>query len=542
MVRIQSLSLALPFLSGRAGPPAGLWWAGGLIGAAVLLPLVYLIIRTAGAGGEAWELLFRVQTGEVLLRTIWLAAAVTGSAVFLSLPLAWLTVRTDLPLRRLWSVLTVIPLVVPTYVGGYAFISAFGTKGLLQQSLEGPTGIARFPDLTGFVGAWLVLTMFTYPYVLLTLRAALWGMDASMEEASRSLGRGSWRTFWSVILPQLKPAIGAGSLLVALYTLSDFGAVSLLRFDSFTRVIFVQYEASFDRVLASVLALLLMASTVVLIVVERTFRGRSVYHSGGLGSRRLASTLQLGSWRWPSLLLVGGVVLATLGLPSSVLLYWLTQGIINGDDFAFLGGAVGNGLYVSALAAFATLGAALPIGVLAVRFDSLGSRLLEGAAYLGFAMPGLVVALALVFFGANFATPLYQTIWLLLFAYVVLFLPLALGAVRTSLLQVSPSLEEAARSLGRSWLKVMFGVTLPLLRPGLVVAISLVFLTAMKELPATLLLAPTGFDTLATEMWSAADEGFFARAALPGLLLITVSVLPVAVLLMRERDRETKER
>ena len=180
--------------------------------------------------------------------------------------------------------------------------------------------------------------------------------------------------------------------------------------------------------------------------------------------------------------------------------------------------------------------------MLAVRFDSLGSRLLEGAAYLGFAMPGLVVALALVFFGANFATPLYQTIWLLLFAYVVLFLPLALGAVRTSLLQVSPSLEEAARSLGRSWLKVMFGVTLPLLRPGLVVAISLVFLTAMKELPATLLLAPTGFDTLATEMWSAADEGFFARAALPGLLLITVSVLPVAVLLMRERDRETKER
>ena len=157
-------------------------------------------------------------------------------------------------------------------------------------------------------------------------------------------------------------------------------------------------------------------------------------------------------------------------------------------------------------------------------------------------MPGLVVALSLVFFGANFASPVYQTVWLLLFAYVVLFLPLALGGVRTSLLQISPALEEAARSLGRSWSRMMVSVTLPLLRPGLVVAAALVFLTVLKELPATLLLAPIGFDTLATEMWSAADEGFFARAAAPGLILIAVSIIPVALLLSRERGTQSAER
>ncbi len=525
----------------RAGAPPGLWWAGALIGAAVLLPLVYLIYRTAGSGSDAWDLLARIQTLEVLLRTAALAAAVTGASILLSLPLAWLTVRTDLPFKRVWSVITVLPLVVPTYVGGYAFISAFGARGLVQQILEAPLGVTRLPDLTGFVGAWLVLTMFTYPYLLLTVRAALWGMDASTEEASRSLGHGPWRTFRSAILPQLKPAIGAGSLLVALYTLSDFGAVALLRFDSFTRVIFVQYEASFDRTLASVLALLLVASTVVVLLMERAARGRAAYHRSGGGAERVPSTVRLGSWKWPALAFVGGVVLVILGLPASVLLYWLAEGVAAGEELGFLGGAILNGLYVSGLAALVTVVAALPIGVLAVRFDGRKSRLLEGISYLGFAMPGLVVALALVFFGANFATPVYQTLWLLLFAYVVLFLPLALGGVRASLLQISPALEEAARSLGRSWSRTMVSVTLPLLRPGLVVAAALVFLTVLKELPATLLLAPIGFDTLATEMWAAADEGFFARAAAPGLILIAVSIIPVAVLLSRERGAQITE-
>ena len=542
MARISSSLLkAAPRV--RTGAPPGLWWAGALIGAAVLLPLVYLIYRTAGSGSDAWDLLVRMKTLEVLLRTAALAAAVTAASALLSVPLAWLTVRTDLPFKKVWSVITVLPLVVPTYVGGYAFISAFGTRGLLQQSLEGPLGVTRLPDLTGFVGAWLVLTMFTYPYLLLTLRAALWGMDASTEEASRSLGHGPWRTFRSAILPQLKPAIGAGSLLVALYTLSDFGAVALLRFDSFTRVIFLQYEASFDRTLG-----LGAGAAARGLDSGRAARGASGKRTRGLPPLRGGRATDA---------VAGPVGLVAVAGVERSWEAWRSLPLDFPDRYCSTGWSkasrpVRNSPSSAArsrtacmsrgLAALVTVVAALPVGVLAVRFDGRRSRLLESISYLGFAMPGLVVALSLVFFGANFASPVYQTVWLLLFAYVVLFLPLALGGVRTSLLQISPALEEAARSLGRSWSRMMVSVTLPLLRPGLVVAAALVFLTVLKELPATLLLAPIGFDTLATEMWSAADEGFFARAAAPGLILIAVSIIPVALLLSRERGTQSEER
>ncbi len=206
-----------------------------------------------------------------------------------------------------------------------------------------------------------------------------------------------------------------------------------------------------------------------------------------------------------------------------------------GVPLSFVGGAVGNAISASALAAAIAVAAAVPVAVLAVRFPGPRSRLIEAASYVGFAMPGIVVALALVFFGAHYARPLYQTLAMLVFAYLVMFLPMAVGSVRSSLLQVSPGVEEAARGLGRSPMRVLATVTLPLVWPGIVSGAALVFLTTMKELPATLLLSPIGFDTLATEMWSAADEGFFARAAVPGLLLVGVSTVPVALLLARER-------
>ncbi len=519
----------------RPGVPALLTWPAMAAAAAVLLPVVYLVIRTMDAGGEAWDLLARVQTLETLMRTALLALAVTGASLVLAVPLAWLTVRTDLPGRRLWSVLTVLPLVVPSYVGAFAFISALGPKGLLQQALAGPFGVDRLPEIFGFPGAWLTLTLFTYPYLLLSIRAALWGMDPALEEASRSLGHGARSSFFRITLPHLRPAIAAGALLVALYTLSDFGAVSLLRFDSFTRIIFLQYEASFDRTLASALALVLVVFTIGLLLVEQRARGRARYHSVGAGTQRPPPVVSLGRWRWPALALCAAVVLAALGLPVSILLYWLVKGLAQGAPLGFLGGATVNALYASGLAAIVVVAAALPVSILAVRYAGRVSRLIEGITYLGFALPGIVVALALVFFGANFATPIYQTTFLLVLAYFILFLPMAVGTVKASLLQMNPGVEEAARSLGRNQLRVWASVTLPMVRPGIIVGAALVFLTVMKELPATLLLAPTGFRTLATEMWAAADEGFFAGAAVPGLLLIVVSAIPVAVLLLRER-------
>jgi len=267
--------------------------------------------------------------------------------------------------------------------------------------------------------------------------------------------------------------------------------------------------------------------------VEQRGRGKAKYHSTA-ATRRLP-LVRLGRWKWPALAFLTLVVLASLGLPASVLLYWLAQGLANNVEVDFLGSAMTNAVYASALAALLAVVAAIPVTVLAVRHSGRFSRFLETASYAGFAMPGIVVALSLVFLGANYAPVLYQTLAMLVFAYSVLYLSMAVGSVRASLLQVNPAVEEAARSLGRGSLQVLATVTLPLVRPGIVVAFAMVFLTAMKELPATLLLAPIGFRTLATEMWSATSSGFYAKAAIPALLLVGVSAIPVAILLRREQ-------
>ena len=321
---------------------------------------------------------------------------------------------------------------------------------------------------------------------------------------------------------------------MALYTLSDFGAVSLLRYETLTWAIFLQYEG-FNRGMAAVLSLMLVGVAAVILLMEAGTRGRSRYYRSTAGTVRPVRVTPLGGWRWPAFGFCGGVVLTALVLPLSILGYWVLRGISAGEPLAFLWGRALNSVYVSGLAAGVVVAAALPVALLAVRYPGWLGMVIERLSYIGFALPGIVVALALVFFGIAYAPTLYQTVGLLIFAYAVLFLPTALGAVRTSLLQVNPGLEEAARSLGRRPLRVLTTVTLPLVGPGILAGASLVFLVTLKELPATLLLSPTGFQTLATSIWTAASEAFFARAAAPSLLLIVVASLPTAWLLLRER-------
>jgi iron(III) transport system permease protein len=211
------------------------------------------------------------------------------------------------------------------------------------------------------------------------------------------------------------------------------------------------------------------------------------------------------------------------------------RGLAFGESLNPVWQTAANALYVSGLAAGVAVLAALPVAVLSVRFPGRVSSLVERLTYVGFALPAVVLALSLVFFGANYAPALYQTLGLLIFAYVVHFLPQAVGTTRAALLQARPSIEEAARSLGRGPLHVMRTVTIPLARSGIVAGAALVFLTTMKELPATLLLGPTGFGTLATQVWSASSEAFFARAAAPALLLILLSAPPLYLLTIREK-------
>ena len=520
---------------GRNGPPLLLWGPACVVAAAMALPLVYLLLRALGAGGDTWDLLFRSRTLETLGRTCSLLITVTTGSVVLALPLAWLTERTDLPFRRAWEVINTLPLVVPSYIGGFLVVVTLGPKGMLQDLLEALFGVERLPDIYGLPGATLTLVLLSFPYVLLPLRAAMRQLDHGLDETARSLGYGGWTIFFKVTLPLLRPALLSGALLVALYTLSDFGAVSLLDYETFTRAIFIQYESAFDRNLAAGLCLALLVLAVLLLMGESLARGGGRYDrsSGRVSAKPLR--VPLGRWRWPALAYCGLVCIFSLVIPLGVLVYWLVRGIDSGESLSPLWSAGWRSLYVSALAMAVAAVAALPVAILAVRYPGRATRLLERASYVGFALPAIAVALGLVFFGAGYATPLYQTLPLLVLAYVVLYLPASVGATRTSMLQVSPRVEEAARNLGANSLRRLLTVTVPLVGPGILAGAALVFLLTMKELPATLILAPPGFQTLATSVWSAASEAFFAQAAMAGLLLVAVSALPMVLLFLRQQ-------
>jgi iron(III) transport system permease protein len=513
------------------GMHPAVWLPAIVVAAAMLVPVVYLVFQAAELPAERiLDLLTDAETLRLTRRTLTLAAAVTGASLLLGIPIAWLTVRSDLPARRFFAIATALPLVIPTYVGGYTLVAALAPGGLLQSWLG-----VRPPSPYGFWGAFVALTLFTFPYVLLTVQAGLRGMDPALEEASRSLGRGPLATFWRVTLPQLRPSAAAGGLLVTLYVLSDFGAVSMLRYSTFTRAVYLQYRAAFDRAPAAVLGLVLVSLTVVFLVIEarvaRDRGGQFGVRAGGRASARVP----LGPWRWPAVALCGSVVTVGLVLPLTVIGFWLVRGLGAGESFDVAFGAAGRSLGAALLGALAAVAAAAPVAIWAARGRSRTARLIERASFTGYALPGIVVALALVYVGIRAVPALYQTLTMLVFAYVVLFLPQAVGAIRSSLLQVNPNIEDAARTLGSSRLAALRRITLPLVRRGALAGGALVFLTALKELPATLLLAPTGYDTLAVRVWSATTEAFFARAAMPALLLIVLGSAPLAVAMVRER-------
>jgi iron(III) transport system permease protein len=504
-------------------PPAVLLLVAAAIVGLVALPLAYLVLRVAEGGEQAWDVLLSRGLVELIVETGVLVVAVTATAVAVGVPLAWLTTGTDLPWRRVWATAAALPLVIPSYVAALVFLAAFGPRGLIQRLLEAPLGVERVPEIYGLPGAWLALTVATYPYVFLLAAAALRDLDPALEEAARSLGRTRFESFRRVTLPVIRPSVAAGALLVALYTIADFGVVSLMQYDSLTRAIYLQYRALFDRTPAAVLALVLVALTAVILVLELRARGRGRLHRASAGTPRPATPVPLGRWRAPALAFCAAVVGIALVLPLGVLGYWASRALRADDPVTWSWEPAANSLTVSVVAAGAAIAASLPVAVLAGRYPTRLTRGLERLSYAGNALPGIVVALSLVFFAANYAAPVYQTMALLVFAYVVRFFPQALAGSHAAVLRVSPRLEEAARSLGRGPVTVFARITAPLVAPGLLAGSALVFLSTMKELPATLLLRPIGFETLATEIWRYTSVASYSRAALPALLLIVLS-------------------
>lgn len=499
---------------------------------AVLLSPIYLVIRAAEQGSGVWTGLADDRTLLALWRTVLLTTTVTAACVAIAVPLAWLMARTDLPLRSFWTVVLALPLAIPSFVGGLITVSALGPGGMLQDLLS-PLGVERLPSLYGFTGAWLTLTVLSYPYVYLTVRGALRRADPTFEDAARTLGKSRWETFLFVTAPQMRPAIAAGGILIALYVISEFGAVSMLRYDTLTPLIYIEYTTSFNRSSATVLGLPLLGLAIAILAIEAVTRGRARYH--GSGALRPSPTIPLHTWRWPAFAVCLVVGLLGVGMPVLVLLYWLIRGFVEGESTRFLMEAVLHSAQVSVFVALLAVAASLPIAVLSVRHRGWYSSLLEKTTFSGQALPGITIALSLVFFAANYANPFYQTLALLVFACTARFLPEALGACRSSLLQVHPHTEEVARGLGAGRFRVFLRVTLPQIVGGMSAGALLVFLTAMKELQITLLLSPIGFHTLATEIWSATSEAFFTRAALPSLLLVLVSAVAVLLLLRQER-------
>ena len=516
--------------AGRRRAPLALVLAAGVVVAALLLPLAYLVVRTAGGGMASLDVLAEESTLRLVWKTSLLVIGVVTATILVGVPLAWLVTRTDLPGRRAWGAAAALPLVIPSYVAALCLLGAFGEKGLLQRIL----GVDRLPDITGYWGALLALTLATYPYVFLLAQAALQGLDPSLEEAARGLGLSRARVFARVTLPALRPAVGAGAILVALYTLSDFGVVSLMRYDALTRAVFLQYRALFDRTPAAVLSLVLVALTAVTLMIEwRTRTGGRQYRSTP-GTARQAALLHLGRWRYAALAWCSLTVGFFLAVPAAVLGYWLVRGIRAERTLDVPVAEALNSLTASGLAALVAVAAAFPVAVLALRHPSRRTLLLERVSYAGNALPGIVIALSLVFFAARYASPVYQTLALLVFAYCVRFFPQGLSGVESALERVNPRLEEAARGLGRGPLQTAAQVTVPLVRSGVLAGATLVFLSAMKELPATLLLRPIGFETLATEIWKFTSVGAYSQAAPPALALVAVSA-PFLYLVSAER-------
>lgn len=510
---------------GRRPPRRLVTVALGLVGV-ICFPIGYLLWQALGAAGPG-SLVGASRLRQLTLNTLGLTVIVLVGALALGGATAWITTRRRIPAPRIWSVLLAIPLVIPSYVLALVLLGATGNRGILSQLVVAGGG-SPLPIPRGLVGAALVLIVSTYPYVHLSLVPAIRNLDPAQEEVARSLGASRSRRIRTIVIPQLAPSLRSASLLVALYTIADFGAVSLLSYDTFTRAIFLQYAGRVDRRPATLLAAALLGLAAVVLLVARR---PSLTRARASAFRPTASALR------KSKLAVAGLsfhLLIVLVVPVAVLAGWWIRGTAAGRDAVAFWAEAARSVGVSVLSAALVSAVAIPLAVLTIRYQSRIGRVVENVAWTVSGLPHLTVGLAVLLTGISLVRPLYQSLFLLLVAYLMMFLPQALSPTQNALQSVSPQLEEASRSLGRPALATFRSVTFPLVSKGFLAGAGLVFLTTMKELPATLLLRPTGFETLAVRIWSTTSEGFYTRASSAALALILVSAIPLGFLVTND--------
>lgn len=498
------------------------WWlksAATLISLLSLLPLLFIALITWQSGWDTIvQLIFRPRVAELLINTALLTVLTVPLCMVFGVALAWLTERSDLPARRMWSLLAIAPLAIPAFVHSYAWIGLF-------------------PSIHGLWAAVLLAVIAYTPFMYLPAAAAIRRLDPAIEDVAASLGFGPWRVFMRVVLPQLRFALSGGALLVGLHLLAEYGLFAVLRFDTFTTAIFDQFQSTFSGPSANMLAGVLALCCLAWLVGESLSRGKARYARLGAGSPRLSAPIPLTRIaKTAGLTLMMIMTILSLGVPLWTLGRWLWLGGYAAWHWNALLPALSQTLILAGFGAILTTLAALPIAWLSVRTPSRFQKMLEGINYVASALPGIVVALALVTICIRYTHPLYQTVFTVLLAYLLMFLPRALVSLRVSIAQVPPELENAARSLGRSPFAALCATTLRLAAPGAAASATLVFLAISNELTATLLLAPNGTRTLATGFWALTSEVDYVAAAPYALIMILLS-LPLTGILYYQSKR-----
>ncbi|MCG8423085.1 MAG: iron ABC transporter permease [Proteobacteria bacterium] len=505
----------------RSDHHVGLRVLGGVLLAILCLPLLYLIVRSSDLGVDAARAVFtRSQTWWALARTVVLGLGVAAACVTLSVPLAWLTHATDLPGRRAFRIILNLPLAVPSYVSAFVVIATLAPGGWLYQ-LAQYVGVT--PDIYGGWGAFLAL-LYTYPFALLSIQAALGRTDPRIWESARILGAGPRQAFWRVVMPGLRPAMASGGLLVALYAIGDFGAVSLSRYQSLSYIIYIREKSLFDRDEATFLALLLISVATLLVASLLVLRGRTDQATTTHGSHRTWPVIALGAWRWPSFALCLAVAGVGVALPMALVVYWLWRGVRQGHDLSFPVAELSNSLILSAGGAALIVSLALIPAIVNRYARGRRQRGMHMLTHIGYALPGIVVALALVSFATAYAYPLYQTFSLLMLAYVIRFFPLAIHTVDDAVASHNRGLFLAARSLGCSPIAASVRVIVPAMKPAILAGFLAVFIAVLKELPVTLLLSPIELTTLATRIWSLTEDAYYSQVAPAVLILLALAV------------------
>ncbi len=510
----------------RRRPPWYLTFFPALVSIAVGLPIAYLAVRASEVDAAMLrEILLRERNLLLVRNTLGLMLGVIAGSSLLAVPLAWLATSTNIRGRGIVTLLSVLPLAIPGYVLGYSLLALGSPYGPVQELF----GVTPFARATGFWGSLVALTLYNFPFLFLTLRTGFLEIDPALGESARALGLSPFAAFRRVTLPQLWPAFASGALLVGLYVLGDFGVVSLMRFETFSYAIYLQYAASLDRAYAAWLALGLLALTITILAIEFRVAGRILLERAGKGSRRERKLFRLGRWAWPAYTFVGTALLFSLALPIGSILFWTSR--VRDFSFSDLLPSLFDSLSVSIPVALVATALALPVALLAGRFPSGLSRGFERGAYLGYAIPPLALALGFIFLTLKSVPFLYQSLALLVAALSVHFLALALSPIRSAVRTASRSLEEASRALGRGRWETFRSVSLPLLWPGVAGAGLLVFLSAMKELPVSFLLAPLDFQSLPLRVYGYTTEAMFAEAAPYALAILMLSSLGATLVL-----------